>query len=298
MSSRPVTLRRMEYFVAVASELHFGRAADALHIAQPALSQQIRQLETDLGLELFERTTRRVSLTADGEAFLPHAKHLLVAAAGAQRAAEDLRSGVRGRLRLGSVDSAAYELVPRFLHRFRDQRPDVAIELHTMSSDEQADALLGGVIDLGIARADPGRVGVVARAIGSEALVLAVPSNHALAQKSSVSLRELDGSTFVGFAKERSPTLHAELRVMLGRAGVTYAPALEATEYTTILGLVAAAEGVALVPSGVRGFRIPGLDFVSVNDKEAVVQLVLLTRPDEPQAIVAEALHELIATVS
>lgn len=288
-----VALRRLNYFVTVAAELHFGRAAEILHIAQPALSQQIRQLETDLGLQLFERTTRRVSLTAAGSALLPHARHLLVTAQGVARAAGELRAGQRGNLRIGFVDSAAYEFVPRFLHRFRQASPLVTLDLHTMSSDEQAAALLAGRIDIGIARVTLDHAPLQATVVDDEPLVAAVPSAHRLADEPSIRLSELRDDEFVGFAREQSPTLHARLRAMLAPHGVSYSPTIEATEYTTILGLVAAGEGVAIVPAGVQSLRLGGLAFVAISDPEAIVQLVVLTRVDEPSAIVANALREL-----
>lgn len=293
MNIHPVTLKRLNYFVTVADELHFGRAAEVLHIAQPALSQQIRQLESDLGLQLFERTTRRVSLTTGGSAFLPHARHLLVTAQGAARAAEELRVGRRGTLRVGFVDSAAYEFVPRFLHRFRQASPAVTLELHTMSSDEQAAALVAGRIDVGIARVTLEQAPLRATVVDDEPLVAAVPSSHRLASEASIRLSDLRDDEFVGFAREQSPTLHARLRAMLAPHGVSYSPTIEATEYTTILGLVAAGEGVAIVPAGVQSLRLGGLSFVAVSNPEATVQLVVLTRIDDPSVIVANAVEEL-----
>ncbi|MCY3851246.1 MAG: LysR family transcriptional regulator [Acidimicrobiaceae bacterium] len=297
MDPQALTLRRLNYFVTVADELHFGRAAEILHVAQPALSQQIRQLESYLGLRLFERTTRRVSLTPGGSALLPHARHLLVTAQGVARAAAELRAGQRGHLRVGFVDSAAYEFVPRFLHRFRQSSPAVTLQLHTMSSDEQAEALVVGRIDIGIARITLDNAGLEATVLDNEPLVAAMPSSHRLAGESSIRLGDLREDEFVGFSREQSPTLHARLRVMLAPHGVDYSPAIEATEYTTILGLVAAGEGVALVPAGVQSLRLPDLTFVSLSDPEAGVQLLCLIRVDEPSAIVASALKELIDTV-
>lgn len=294
MNNQALTLRRLNYFVTVASELHFGRSAELLHIAQPALSQQIRQLESDLGLQLFERTTRRVSLTAVGSEFLPHARQLLVTAQGVTRAATELRAGERGNLRIGFVDSAAYEFVPRFLHRFRQGSPLVTLQLHTMSSDEQAAALVAGRLDIGIARVTLERAPLQATVVGDESLVAAVPTDSRLASESSICLRDLSDEEFVGFSRQQSPTLHARLRAMLATHGVDYSPTIEATEYTTILGLVAAGEGVAIVPAGVQSLRLSGLSFVAISDPEAIVQLVVLTRMDEPSAIVANAVAELI----
>lgn len=286
-------LRRLDAFVAVAEELHFGRAAERLHIAQPALSQQVRQLESELGLRLLERTTRRVALAPDGAAFLPHARQLLVSARGVARAAEELRVGARGRLRVGFVDSTAYEFVPDFLHRFRAAWPDAAIELHTMSSDEQARALAAGEIDLGIARTVPVRPPVDADVLGHDPLLVAVPAGHPIAAQRSVRLTRLRDDTFVGFSRDSSPSLHAEIRALMLARDVRYDPAIEATEYTTIVGLVAAGEGVALVPAGVRRLQLPNVAYVAVADADARVALVRLSRVDEPQAIVSNAIAEL-----
>ena len=300
MNRRPVStapislsLRKLRYFVAVAEELHFGRAAGRLHIAQPALSQQIRLLETELDTPLFERTTRRVSLTAAGTVLLDQARRLLVAADGVERAARELRDGERGILRLGFVDSTAYEMVPRFLRRFRELRPNIDFELHSMSSDEQYVALRDGTIDLGISRT-AGAAGDLDRwLLGSEPFVLAVGSTHPFADRQSVELRELGSESFIGFDKEVSPTLHAEMRLLLAAAGVRLELAMQATEYTTILGLVAAGVGISMVPSSVRTFRPPGLRFIDIADEDARVDLVLLSRPAAPLATVQAAIKVL-----
>lgn len=296
--SDEVSLRRLEYFVAVADELHFGRAAALLHVAQPALSQQVRQLEADLDLTLFERTTRRVSLTPDGEAFLTHARGLLVSADGVLRAAAEIRGGARGHLRLAFVDSTAYEFVPRFLHRFRESWPDADVELLTMSSDEQARAIAAGDADLGIGRTVPARPAVDSGLLGLDRLVVAVPVDHAIAGQQSVRLRRLRDDTFVGFARDHSPSLHAEIRAMLAGHEIHYDPAIEATEYTTIVGLVAAGEGIALVPASIRHLQLPNVAYVPAADPGAALRLVRLSRIGEPQAIVANAIAELEATAA
>jgi DNA-binding transcriptional LysR family regulator len=291
--SSDISLRRLEYFVTVADELHFGRAAQRLHVAQPALSQQIRQLEIDLGLTLLERTTRRVSLTADGATFLTHARGLLVSARSVARVAEEIRGGARGRLRLAYVDSTAYEFVPRFLHHFGRVWPNAEIELFTMSSDEQAQAIVAGDVDLGIARAVPARPAVDSSVLGFDRLVVAMPADHRIAGQASTRLRHLSGETFVGFSRDRSPSLHAEIRSMLASHNIQYDPAIEAAEYTTIVGLVAAGEGVALVPASIRHLQLPNVVYVAAIDSGAALPLVRLSRIGEPQTIVANAIEEL-----
>lgn len=289
MEYQPLVLQRLHYFETVASELHFGRAAAILHIAQPALSQQIRLLEAELNMMLFERSTRKVALTAQGLAFLPHAKHLLVTAQATSRAAQELSAGQRGDLRVGFVDSAAYEFVPRFLHRFRSKFPAVNLKLHTMSSDEQAAALSAGKIDIGIARVSLAQAPLRATVVGDEPLVVALPSDHRFASYRSVSLKYLTEMEFVGFAQHASPTLHAKLRTMLMQHGVSYSPTIEATEYTTILGLVAAGEGLALVPRSVQSLQLNGLSFVELSNQEATMQLLALCRLNEPAELVINA---------
>ena len=285
-----MNLQRLRYFVAVAEELHFGRAADRLNMSQPPLSQQIRLLERELDTALFDRSTRRVSLTDAGAFLYPEAVRLLAEADSVDRLMNQRRHGQAGTLRVGFVDSAAYEVMPRVLSEYRRRRPRVDYELHTMSSDEQVEALRAGRIDLGIARAaaDPERV--EATLVMQEPLLVAAGTAHRLATASTAMLRDLGGEAIIGFDRRVSPSLHAVLAGMLGAEGVTYDPIIEATEYATILGFVAAGEGVAIVPASVRTFQPPGLSYVGLLEGWASVPLLLLTRAGEPLPLVAQAL--------
>jgi len=284
-----ISLRRMTFFIAVAEELHFGHAADRLTIAQPPLSQQIRKLEGELGLKLFERSTRQVRLTDAGRILYPEAKRLLAMARSVDRVAQELRAGQLGFLRLGFVDSAAYELVPRFLHLYRSRWPDVELDLRHMSSDEQIVALGERTLDLGIARASGDSTYVRSRVFANEPLVVAVHARHRLSGLGNVHIRELAGERFIGFDAQRSTLLHAELTALLDAHGVRYAPAVEATEYTTILGVVAAGEGIAIVPAGVRTFQPPGIHYVNIAESDASVRLVLLARGEDEIPFVGDS---------
>lgn len=290
MQQTELNLRRLRYFVTVAEELHFGRAAERLHMAQPPLSQQIRRLEDDLDLTLFDRSTRRVSLTDGGAAFLVQARRLLATADSVDRFLEDHRSGEGGTLHLGFVDSSAYEVMPRFLREYRQRWPEVEFELRSLSSDQQHAALLAGEIDLGIGRTMGDGANIAATEILREQLYLAVPSGHRLSEQATTTLRRLEGENFIGFDRSVSPTLHAELLGMFAAVGVGYAPIIEATEYTSILGLVAAGEGVAVVPAGVRTFQPPELRYIEIRDSSAVVRLMLLRRKGENVRMVARGL--------
>ena len=285
-----MNLQRLRYFAAVAEELHFGRAADRLHMSQPPLSQQIRLLEHELDTTLFDRSTRRVTLTDAGSFLYPEAVRLLAAADGIERLMEQRRQGQAGTLRVGFVDSAAYEVMPRVLAEYRRRRPRVDFELHTLSSDEQVKALRAGRIDLGIGRAAADADGVDATLVMHERLLLAASASHRLAASGAAYLGDLAGEPIIGFDRNVSPSLHAVLAGMLSAQGVAYDPTIEATEYTTILGFVAAGEGVAIVPASVQTFRPPGLYYVPISDAAASVPLLLLTRSGEPLPLATQAL--------
>ena len=284
-----MNLQRLRYFVAVADELHFGRAAQRLNMSQPPLSQQIRLLERELDTALFDRSTRRVTLTDAGAFLYPEAVRLLASADGVDRLMDQHRHGQAGTLRVGFVDSAAYEVMPRVLSEYRRRWPRVGYELHTMSSDEQVRALGVGQIDLGIGRAaaDPH---VEATLVMHEPLLVAVSASHRLAASPSASLQDLAGEPVIGFDRRVSPSLHGVLAGMLRSVGVPYDPIIEATEYATILGFVAAGEGIAIVPASVQTFRPPELHYATLEDRSASVPLLLLTRAPEPGPLVAQAL--------
>ncbi|MEM7095960.1 MAG: LysR substrate-binding domain-containing protein [Actinomycetota bacterium] len=285
-----MNLVRLRYFVAVAEELHFGRAADRLHMAQPPLSQQIRQLEQEVGSDLFTRTTRRVELTGAGRTLLPEARRLLAQADSVDRLMTEHREGEAGELRLGFVDSASYQVMPQFLRAHRRRHPNVTFELHSMSSEAQRTALLDGSIDIGIARTRGTEAGLDHRVILEERLFVAVSSDHRLADQSTTSLQQLRGESFVSFSRTQSPALTEELRRLLSDADVDYAPIIEAEEYTTIVGLVAAGEGVAIVPAAVRSFQPPNLAYVRLRDAGTTTRLMLLTRADERLRLVRHAI--------
>jgi len=285
-----MNLKRLKYFVAVAEELHFGRAAQRLHMAQPPLSQQIRSLEEELGATLFERSTRSVKLTRAGELLLPEARRLTADADALERLMAEHRSGVTGELRVGFVDSASYSVMPEFLRAYRERWPGIRFELHTMTSDTQQAALLAGDLDVGIARTRSSRKEIAHTVILEERLYVAVAASHPLGKRKTVRLTRLADEAFLGFNRSASPMLSAEVAALLAGAGIDYEPVIEAEEYTTIIGLVAAGEGIAIVPAGVRSFQPSGLNYVQISDREAVTQLMILSRADDQLQVVRQAL--------
>lgn len=286
-----MNLTRLRYFIAVAEELHFGRAAERLHMAQPPLSQQIRLLEKELGSDLFDRTTRRVELTTAGRLLEPEARQLVNQADALDRLMTDYQAGDTGLLRLGFVDSSSYEVMPRFLRAYRENWPGVRFELLTMSSDTQRAALAAGDLDLGIARTRGNESGIAQTVILEERLYLAISTSHRLAPRRSTTLRQLRGESFIGFTRTQSPALSAEVGALLAASDVEYSPIIEAEEYTTIVGLVAAGEGIAIVPSAVRSFQPTNVTYVELRDTDATTRLMLLSRSGEKLKVVRNALE-------
>lgn len=284
-----LNLQRLRYFLAVADELHFGRAADRLHMAQPPLSQQIRLLEREIGVRLFDRTTRRVSLTAAGEVLRVEAERVIVAADSADRVMEEFRSGEGGLLRLAFVDSASFEVMPRYLRAFRQRWPKVKHDLQIMSSRNQVDALRAGDIDLGISRTAQLDDDLLSTKFLEEPLFLVVGPDSDLVDAKEISVADIDAGSLIGFDRRLSPTLHSELQELFAAVGSAYDPEIEATEYTTILGLVSSGEGIAVVPNGVRTFRPEGALYLPISDPPASMAMYVNHRANEPLKVVAQA---------
>lgn len=281
-----MNLVRLRYFLVLAEELHFGRAAERLHMAQPPLSQQIRQLEKELEVKLFDRTTRRVELTAAGNLLFQQAQQLVHHADSLERLMNEHRLGETGELRIGFVDSAAYEVMPQLVRAHRARYPGIKLRFHHMSSETQREALPSGDIDAGIARTLGAATAIDHLVLHREPFYLAVSNDHRLAARSSAALADLAGEPFISFTRRLSQALANEIRDLLAEAGVSYEPDIEADEFATVLGLVAAGEGIAVVPATVRSFRPPNLTYLPFRDPEATTRLFLLTRTDEPLQIV------------
>lgn len=259
-------------------------------MSQPPLSRQIQLLEKAVGADLFERTTRRVELTPAGRLLYPAAERLIGDADGIDRLMAEYRAGESGLLRLGFVDSASYDVMPRFLRSYRERWPGVQFGLYTMSSDAQRSALLAGELDVGIARTRGSEPGMVHTTLFEERLFVAVNSDHHLADSRSVKAEALRDETFIGFSRTESPALSEELRTLLDGEGVDYDPVFEAEEYTTIIGLVAAGQGVAIVPAAVRTFQPTNLHYIELSDVQATTRLMLVSRADEQLRVVSQAL--------
>jgi DNA-binding transcriptional LysR family regulator len=285
-------LRQLRYFVAVAEELHFRRAAAQLHISQPPLSQQIHALETELGCVLLTRTRRRVELTPAGEAFLRDARALLAELDGAVATTRRIGAGQTGRLRINFVGSALLSIVPAAVQRFRAIRPQVEIELRERPTVEQLRSVAAGVVDLGLVRppidaTEELRSELVLR----ERTVAAVPANHSLARMKRIPLRRVAAEPLVLFPRSQAPGFHDLLITSLTGSGQTPHVVQYAPETTTIVGLVAAGIGVSLVPASVSRLGLEGVAYRPVAGAPSA-ELVAIARADEASPLVGTFIEQ------
>ncbi|QGK72235.1 LysR family transcriptional regulator [Allosaccharopolyspora coralli] len=273
-------IRQLRYFVAVAEEKNFRRAAERLHVAQPALSQQIRKLEQQLKTTLLERTTRRVELTDAGTVLLETGRRVLAEAEHAETAVRHTALGEIGTLRIGFVSSAALTLVPRIVHALRAKRPGLHVDLTERTTDRQLDAIDDGSLDVGIVREVGSPTGLNIHELAREPLLVALPQTHPLAERESIRLSELADEDFVVFPRGQVSRLYDHIAALCHHAGFRMRPSQQAVQFPTILGLVAAGTGIAVVPDSLRHLQLPGLVYARLDDPEAVSHLAVVCRPD------------------
>lgn len=261
-------LRHLRYFIATAEELNFRRAAERLHVAQPALSTQIQQLEEELGgVRLLDRDRHHVALTAAGKVFLEHGRRVLRAAEEAARAAGRAARGETGQLSIGFIAQLSYEWLPNVLRSFRRGSPDVEITLTELTPTRQIEELLARRIDLGIiglGLPEPHEELEVA-VMMEENLVAALPLDHPLAKRRTLALAELAGERFIFTARADAPAFSPWLVSLCQKAGFEPRVALEADRSPSSLNYVAAGFGVAIFPAQIGRLTMPGVRFVPLD---------------------------------
>ena len=258
---KEIDLRAWRQFLAVAEELHFGRAAERLHMTQPPVTQAIAQLERTLGVVLFDRTRRRVALTPAGEALLPEVGDLLARAQALPARARAAAAGEVGRVRLAFVSTIGFERLPAWVREFRQQCPEVALELVEATGDVQLEAFAHGEIDAGLMLHSPGLPppGLERLAVSQEPLVLALPAKHPLARLPKVPLADALAEPLVIFPRRIVPSLHDAIFGLYHAAGRAPRVAQEAIQMQTIVNLVWGGLGLAWVPESVTQFRRSGV---------------------------------------
>lgn len=277
-------LRHLRYFVAVAEELHFSRAAERLHMTQPPLSTQIRALELEIGVRLFDRDSSRVHLTQAGKLFLDHAHSILQRVDGAVSDVRRAAAGEIGRLNLGYTASAmlATVLGPQ-LQRFRKAYPQITLALCETPSLEQLSNIAGRSLDLGLLRKPDGPLpsGVKIEEWYRAPLVVAMAADHPLAGEKKISLSQLRGEAFIMYPRDAGIGLYWPVISMCLKAGFTPRVEREVRDTSTMVGLVAAGVGVALVPAGVSAIQLRGVVYQELRDAGATSALHLAYRADD-----------------
>jgi DNA-binding transcriptional LysR family regulator len=282
-------LRQLRYFLTVAEELHFGKAAQRLHMTQPPLSQAIQGLEQLLGAPLFARNRRGVALTAAGSALLPEARRMLAQAQALPQLVQRAAAGEVGRLALAFVSSADYSVLPPFLRAYRAAYPQVQIALQEATSDLQLEDLLHSRIDAGLLippLPEKTRQELDYLPVLKEPLVLAAPQGlRALRGKRKVALKSLPALPLIIFPRAISPALYDAILSVFGAAGITPEIGQEAIQMQTIVSLVSAGMGIALVPQSVSNLMRPGVEYRALSDPTPLVETGLAWRRDNPSPV-------------
>lgn len=283
-------LRHLRYFVQVAAEQHYGRAAERLRIAQPALSRQIQDLEAEIGFKLFDRLSRGVKISAAGKSFLADALRILHEVDEAAVRAKRVAAGQSGTLRVGFVESVSWHgVVPDSFREFRERQPDAELQLKPSSSQEQTDAVHSGRLDAGFVFtiAQIGRE-LAQLPVASLNLMLAVPKGHPLIKLKKVRLRDLNDADFVWFPRRESPAYYDRLMHECFRGGLKSPHVVqEAVNEATILSLVSCRLGVAFVSSATR-WRCPAsVEVLPVTDLTLPLPLALIWRKDNVSPLLA-----------
>ncbi|WP_030837650.1 LysR substrate-binding domain-containing protein [Streptomyces hygroscopicus] len=269
-------LRQVRSFLALAEECHFGRAAARLHVAQPALSQQIKQLERELGTTLFHRSTRQVELTEAGRHLTGYARALLAEAERARAHMAELATGRAGRVSVGFIGTATYDVLPHVARTVRARLPNIALDLRgELLTPDLVDGLRTGAYDLAVFRS--GTEGLHLTPLRSERLVAVLPAGHPLASGRPVALGDLAGEPFVIHPAQPRSAMYDRVLSACDRAGFRPSSLVEVGETATLVVFVAAGHGVALVPQSVQSLRLDGVTYMPLAEAESV-DLVLARR--------------------
>ncbi|HAE84088.1 MAG TPA: LysR family transcriptional regulator, partial [Ktedonobacter sp.] len=268
-------LRHLRYFVTVAEELHFGRAATRLSIVQPSLSQQIRQLEDELGFPLLYRTKRYVELTDAGKVFLTEAQQVLAQVREAKRAAQRAYRGEVGRLVVGYISSSTYDLLPMMLRIYRERFPDVEVALRELTTHEQLRALEEEYIQVGLLRLPISAPLLNVEVVRREPIVCALPEEHPLAMHERIAVSLLANEPFVLQSRQRGAGYYVQLMKLCLASGFSPNVIQEVTEMHTIVSLVAAGMGVSLVPLSARNIRSQGVVYRELEGTVTLTEMAV-----------------------
>ncbi|MGF6770677.1 DNA-binding transcriptional LysR family regulator [Paraburkholderia sp. GAS199] len=284
-------LRHLRYFVAVAEERNFTRAAQRLNIAQPPLSRQIQQLEENLGVQLLERNSRPLKLTETGKFFYSHAAQLLSQTAELESMTKRV-GNIERSLSVGFVGSTLYGMLPKIIRRFRDENTTVELSLHEMSTMDQIRALKDGRIDVGFGRIRHEDANIRRVILREEKMIVAFPEGHPLSvAKPVVALRDLVNETLIIFPKAPRPSYADQVLSAFDDRGLKPRKIYEVRELQIALGLVAAGEGIAVVPSSVYGLKRDDVSYRELDDPTLVSPIIMSMRALDESRDIREMLE-------
>ncbi|MEV6156118.1 LysR family transcriptional regulator [Nonomuraea sp. NPDC052129] len=290
MERPQLALHQLYAFAVLAEELHFGRAAVRLGVAQPPLSQQIRRLEERVGHPLFERRAGGVVLTSAGHELLPAARRALGEIADGLEAARRVGGGEAGRIRVGFAASLALTILPGMLRAYRDRYPGVEMEITEMTTAPQVAALLERSIDVGLLREPPDDPGLAAEVVLSEEFVVVLPVGHVLASRRVVPVAALAEEPFVLLNRDAGPTVHDRIVGLCRSVGFEPRIGQYAVEWATVSALVEAGLGVSLAPASVRRIRLKGVAYRRIEPDSARTTVAMCWRRDDANPLVARFL--------
>jgi DNA-binding transcriptional LysR family regulator len=289
-----VEIRQLRYFVAVAEELNFNRAAERLYISQSALSRQIQQLEENLSAVLLERNSKRVALTVAGESFYHHALRILGELQFAAEESKLLSAGQRGSLAIGIFGSSILDLVPQVLKRFTSAHPEVRVALHPMDKDAQIQALRERRLTIGFNRLVPAEPDIEQEEVRQEPLMLALGEGHRLAQRESIDLQEILEEPLILYPRGVRGSLVVQIRQMFERYGAQPVVAHEVTDVTTSIALVGGGMGLSIVPRAAVNLRLPGVIYRPLNCRgDSTIELICLYRKGDQSPVLRSFLEVL-----
>jgi len=284
-------LRHLRYFVTVAEERHFGRAAALLNITQPTLSQQIQSLEDELGVQLLHRTKRHVELTYAGQLMIERARAILANVEQATRVVRQAGQGMLGRIVLGYVDATLYTLFPEIVYELHERYPEVDLILDERSPDDQVRAVLTGLMDIGILYLPiTNHAALEYEVLVREPTLVALPANHRLAGCQQVALWELADERFVLPARQLAPQLHDQMMRSFQVAGFMPQIAQEASSKQAVVAFVAAGLGVTLLPASVARLQSSNVVYVVLSEPMLTLNTAVVWRRDNPSPIVQNVL--------
>ncbi|KFF86994.1 LysR family transcriptional regulator [Serratia nematodiphila DZ0503SBS1] len=280
-----VELRHLRYFIAVAEEQNFSRAAERLHISQPPLSRQIQQLEASLGVRLFKRGSRPLVLTAAGRFLYGHALQFLAQSLELKTMTQRVGQ-VERPLSLGFVASTLYDILPQLIRRFRTAHPEVGLSLHEMTTLEQTRALKEGKIDVGFGRIRHEDMHIRRIILREEPLMAALAADHPLARSEGLTLRALQAETLIVYPQTPRPSFADQVLATFRDRALVPRKIMEVRELQVALGLVAAGEGIALVPHCLHSLKRPDVVYNALNEQRLVSPIIMsILQLDESEDI-------------